>query len=268
MYTELSTGFGDHLACYRIGNGPREIILLHGLGATSGFWLPLISNLDKSKYRFTLFDIKGHGKSSFVNLSLRPSQIGLEIVNAIIQTGIKRYDIICHSFGGRIGLNILLNSDTPFLDKLFILDTYWPEFQARPTGNELQDKLNISFDLKQTDQTLTPSSIWQILVYNPSISKPRKSKRLSNAETWKRLVEDNNSRSNLDEEIDEHIDIESLKSLGDKLMMIYGEKSIFLPSGISSSKYLGISYELLLDSGHFFPRSHPESLATTIDKLY
>ena len=50
---------------YQLGKGPVDLLLLHGLAADSGFWLPLVSQIEMSKYTIHLLDLKGHGKSTF-----------------------------------------------------------------------------------------------------------------------------------------------------------------------------------------------------------
>ncbi|MDA9149630.1 alpha/beta hydrolase, partial [Synechococcus sp. AH-229-G18] len=99
----------EKLNYYQLGNGPNDILLIHGLAADSGFWLPLVNYIDKTKYTVNLIDLKGHGKSSFNDVAFLPSVLSLEVVELIETREYSNLILVGHSFGGRVVLNMLPN---------------------------------------------------------------------------------------------------------------------------------------------------------------
>jgi non-heme chloroperoxidase len=60
------TGDGVRLSYKIIGNGPRNLLLLHGWGGSANSWNGFIKALDPLKFRAIAYDIRGHGDSDKV----------------------------------------------------------------------------------------------------------------------------------------------------------------------------------------------------------
>lgn len=84
----------------------RDVLLLHGWGGSVDNWIP-VTNFLKDKCRVTVIDFPGHGQSG------DPAQSGwsvdeyFDFTAALIEKlGIAGCDIIAHSFGGRVTLQL------------------------------------------------------------------------------------------------------------------------------------------------------------------
>src|SRR6516225_10406600 len=60
------TDDGVRLTYKTVGDGPRNLLLLHGWGGSANSWNGFIRALDPGKFRAIAFDIRGHGDSDNV----------------------------------------------------------------------------------------------------------------------------------------------------------------------------------------------------------
>lgn len=155
---------------------------------------------------------------------------------------------------------------------LLILDTYWPEFQERPSvravlarseDNKLPEGLS--------DDDIPVSATKSLEIMRGRLSKKgkgvKKKKRSENIKAWDEIMKDQDEIRRIDEEVDQVIAIERIKSEKRRIHMVYGGNSIFIESGIHARDELGIECEILENARHFFPRSQPETIADKISKI-
>lgn len=87
------------------GEGPRTLVCLHGFLETSVMWnaLPL-----ENYARLILVDLPGHGKSSLTGIDSMHS-MALSVMEVLEKEGVSEYDVIGHSMGGYVGLELKRN---------------------------------------------------------------------------------------------------------------------------------------------------------------
>jgi pimeloyl-ACP methyl ester carboxylesterase len=256
---------------YQLGKGSVNLLFLHGLASDSGFWLPLISMIDKSKYTIHSIDLKGHGKSSFYNKNFLPSQLSHEVNESLIKYDLNDFILVCHSYGGRVGLNMLLSGTSSLApSQLLILDTYWPEYQQRPS---LQSVLERSADSSKIDpvaDNVPVSATHALNLMHARLKKTTlhvKQKRSKNLAAWENIIIDERLCQTIDSQVDEHIDLKKLKKLHGKVKLVYGGDSLFLASGQQASMSLGLDLHIIDNARHFFPRFQAAPLAELINEL-
>jgi len=84
--------------CYvRSGRG-GDILLIHGLAASSVLWQPLVSSLVDS-FRVTSLDLPGHGGSGSLPQVFSISDLSNLILRFIDEVGLERPLVVAHSFG-------------------------------------------------------------------------------------------------------------------------------------------------------------------------
>lgn len=94
----------------------KDVLLLHGWGANAQTMRPILDAL-KDEFRVTAIDFPGFGKSSEPPDSFGVPEFTEMIYKFIRQLGLKKPNIICHSFGGRVC--ILLSAEHPeIVDKI------------------------------------------------------------------------------------------------------------------------------------------------------
>ena len=84
----------------------RDVLLLHGWGGSVDNWIP-VTNFLKDKCRVTVIDFPGHGQSGEPDESGWAVDEYFDFTAAFIEKmGIAGCDIIAHSFGGRVTLQL------------------------------------------------------------------------------------------------------------------------------------------------------------------
>jgi len=81
----------------------KPVLLLHGWGGKTGSVKPIFDIL-KTKFSVYSLDLPGFGRSETPENAWGTSDYGLFIKEFIENFGIRKIDLIGHSFGGRIGI--------------------------------------------------------------------------------------------------------------------------------------------------------------------
>jgi len=262
----------EDLGYISVGSGVKNLVLIHGLASDSGFWLPLVSNLDKHEYTIHLVDLRGHGKSTFRNRSMMPSLLAKDIYKLCRSKHITRPLYVCHSFGGRVGLNLMQEKNGEDNSHLLILDTYWPEFQERPMVRAVIERSEDNTRPKElSDQDIPVSATRSLEIMRARLSKRsegiKKKKRQENIKVWNEIMNDQDEIRRIDNEVDQVIIIDEIQRVRDRIHMIYGGSSIFVDSAIHARDRLGIDCEILENARHFFPRYQAGFIAEKISKI-
>jgi pimeloyl-ACP methyl ester carboxylesterase len=110
---------GVKISFFKYGNGPKKILILHGFGSSIKSWKKLIVKFDPKQYTLYFPELPGFGQSqhppkpwqvknytSFINDLLKSQKITPEF-------------LVCHSFGGRISIQLLTQKNN-FQKAIFI----------------------------------------------------------------------------------------------------------------------------------------------------
>src|SRR5579863_4346621 len=82
----------------QIGDGPpRDLIMVHGLGANSGFWYTSAVRWFRRFGRVTLFDLPGHGESDMPETGYTPGHLARVLGELFDHLQISRAHLIAHS---------------------------------------------------------------------------------------------------------------------------------------------------------------------------
>jgi pimeloyl-ACP methyl ester carboxylesterase len=89
----------------QIGDGPpRDVVMIHGLGASSGFWYASAVQWFRRFGRVTLFDLPGHGESDLWPSGYTPERLAGVVRELLDHLQISRAHVVAHSFGGVVAL--------------------------------------------------------------------------------------------------------------------------------------------------------------------
>ncbi len=90
------------------GRGQRELVFLHGFGASRFTWRSWLDRLG-SDYRLHLLDLKGFGSAARPrDRAYSPTDLAHEVVRFLTSSGIRDYALVGHSMGGGIALSVTL----------------------------------------------------------------------------------------------------------------------------------------------------------------
>jgi pimeloyl-ACP methyl ester carboxylesterase len=103
--------------------GPCEdLVMVHGLGTSLSFWyLPHAARFAQ-RYRVTLYDLRGHGRSSMPTSGYAPAMLAQDLEALMDELGIERAHFVAHSFGGVVALSLARARPERFID-LVLADT-------------------------------------------------------------------------------------------------------------------------------------------------
>lgn len=95
---------GIQIQAYKFGNGPKNVLFLHGWQSHTFRWKAYIDALDKDEYTIYAFDAPGHGLSggSYLNVPFYG-----QIISHVIETIGDVYAIVGHSLGSFSALYML-----------------------------------------------------------------------------------------------------------------------------------------------------------------
>jgi pimeloyl-ACP methyl ester carboxylesterase len=89
------------------GNGPKTIVLVHGLASNAGFWRYAIPELSKN-YRVIAVDLPGYGKSGKGAYPYSMTWYANQIKKLADELKLDKFILVGHSMGGQIGIHFAL----------------------------------------------------------------------------------------------------------------------------------------------------------------
>jgi len=88
-----------------LGRG-RDVVAVHGIAANVAFWFPRVAPALGAAARVTMYDLRGHGHSEMPLRGYSPAEMANDLLGLLDHLGIARADLVGHSFGGGICLEL------------------------------------------------------------------------------------------------------------------------------------------------------------------
>ncbi|HHW76397.1 MAG TPA: alpha/beta hydrolase [Xanthomonadaceae bacterium] len=253
-----------------------DLVLIHGLAASLGFWQLGIVRPLSWLCRLTTYDLRGHGRSEIPATGYSIPQMADDLAALLDQLGLERVHLLGHSFGGAIALLfasrhpervrsvILADARLRALQPYHRLRDWndWPRWQPilRRAGIELNEsepeggyELLVAMARAQSRET----SALALPLFPPSAAGVRGN---GTAQRWLRLQEATSIRQDL--RLPDGLTPAVLRAIRPPVLGLYGENSPVLPTG-RALRRLCPHYDLQLvrNAGHFFPLTRPRRLA-------
>lgn len=263
-YVQFKCGAGENCA---------DLVMVHGLGTNLAFWCMPHAVAFSGLFRVTLFDLRGHGRSSMPIDGYTPQTLALDLQALLDDLGIARAHFVAHSFGGVVALCLACRAPERFVD-LVLADTQVSAVRQQPRPKDwtpdkrLQELLNRHHvDLDVNDPYFgfrLLNALARHEVQNHGLSPELAgllaplAKRNWNrtARQWLQLL----STTKAEEELmsDDGLTAERLRRLSFPILAIYGERSHNLSCGEWLRQlWEHASFCHIPGSGHLFPLSRP-----------
>lgn len=270
---------GARLAWQQLGEGP-DLILVHGLATSRAFWMPTAMRL-QTRFRVTLFDLRGHGYSSRPQQGYRPQDFAADLVGLMDALQLQRAALVGHSYGGAAALEAAgLIGDR--VTHLGLLDTRVARLQPlmrlhdgpRISEVEKQVAATTAHDwaaLPQVGYLFLEAAARMQLSGQPvqarddfaPFGQGRGAARAAKA--WLDLLDQTSARADLDQP---GMHEDRIAALAMPVYLIYAEYSRCAASAEALRRLLPQArYRLVADAGHFFPLSQPDWVAQWIEAL-
>lgn len=268
------------------GDGaPREdLVMVHGLATNMAFWyfnhaLPLAK-----KFRVTLYDLRGHGRSDMPSSGYSPEVLADDLAGLLDQLEIERAHFMAHSFGGVVTLNFACKQPER-VSSLVLADSHFSvgrNIQARAEwgyGQKFQPILDRhALDLDTNDRYFGPKLLtrvaeWQLKgwdvpaelleMVSPLLGKTGK----RTSADWLKLM----SETSAEAEMMTHDGLteERLRTLDFPIIAMYGDNS---PARLSGGELLALwphaEFRRVRDAGHFFPTLRPAEMLEACERFW
>jgi len=129
---------GTRLRLVRWGNGPRDVLLVHGLAEHAGRYEHVAARLVEAGYRVTLLELRGHGESEGQRGHTRRWHRYVEDMQVAGSLVGKPLAIVAHSMGGLVTLDTLRE---PYVPQVVGVALSNPLVQPSSTPGEFRTRL-------------------------------------------------------------------------------------------------------------------------------
>ena len=260
--------------------GCAPIVLVHGLAASSAFWLRGSEEIS-AFHPVLLYDLRGHGRSAMPPGHYSASDMADDLIELLDFLGIHAVTLAGHSFGGGVALHAALKWPGR-LDGLVLADTRLNHFQPRMTPaswpNWEQRKLRLQeLGIEIADdepeggfRLLTEVARLQMRGGSLGEHVPRwvvelcgQAQSQFTATRWLELIETTPALAEFS--AGPHITPAALSELNSRILAIYGENSPAMPSATAlREERPDIDLRIVPNAGHFFPPTKPEAFTTPV----
>lgn len=281
MKTIAPSGVSINYRC--VGEG-EDIVLIHGLATSYGFWrldvlLPLAS-----KHRVTIYDLRGHGYSGMPSSGYTPVDMAEDLDHLLDHLKMPKAHLIGHSMGGVIALQYALlypqrvRSLTVADSRLRVFQPTqrpkdWPNWTA---ANKTLQELGIFIPEDEPDSGIwllekLASPEWQKAknkLKGSALSVPFNSINGGNysAKQWLKLLNTTTARQDFTYSMGPTK--EELSTIQQPVLAIYGEKSQMLPSLGGLKDYLPNCKTVIIPkAGHFCLLSKPKLFVDSVSQF-
>lgn len=103
---------GARLNYLQVGpdSGAEDLVMVHGLATSLAFWYLPYASVFGDRYRVTVFDLRGHGRSEMTAGGYSPQAQAADLEGLMDHLGIGRAHFVAHSFGGVVALGLARRS--------------------------------------------------------------------------------------------------------------------------------------------------------------
>ena len=264
--------------------GPQEdLVMVHGLATNMAFWYFHYAAVFARRYRVTVYDLRGHGRSEMPADGYTPQNLGRDLEALLDHLGIARAHFLVHSFGGVVALN-LARVAPERLASLVLADTHISA--ARGSAGQvwdhgagmqkLLDAAGVALDTRdpyfgyrlltavsrmRLDHRSVPPGLDKLV--GPLVANGGS----RTAAQWLRLMETTPAEPELMGE--DGLSLESLRRLRFPILAMYGDNS---QARLTGEELLSVwphaEFRRVRDAGHFFPTSRPAEVIQACSRFW
>jgi pimeloyl-ACP methyl ester carboxylesterase len=285
MPTIETNGIRTHYMQLDIESGERceDLVMVHGLGTSMSFWyLPHAVELSK-RYRVTLYDLRGHGRSSMPLSGYSAATLGRDLRALLDALGIERAHLVGHSFGGVVALDVACQLPGRIIDLVLAASqTFALRHLQRPHQGVFAEKLKLLLDQNGIELDLDGpffgfhllgalARLQMLQVELPPEANAMLGPLLGNnslrtARLWLQLLESTSAQDELMS--DDGLTEGRLRDLDAPVLALYGERSRAIAAGMQLKNQLPRATFGTLPGGHFFPSTQAAAFKERSERFW
>jgi len=258
-----------------------DLVMVHGLATSLAFWYLPYTSVFAQRYRVTVFDLRGHGRSELTEGGYSPQAQAADLEGLMDHLGIERAHFIAHSFGGVVTLGLARRSPHR-VASLVLADTQVSATRHMPVEStphsrliqSLLDSNGIDLDVQSeffgydlltkvaemvTRSEELPEDLLELL--GPQLGKhPRRT-----AKRWLDLVDRGHNELLADDGLTPAV----LRSFRFPVLAMYGDRSRARTTGeYLHSLWPQSDFLTVPNAGHFFPSSRSTEVIAACDAFW
>lgn len=268
------------------GDDSREhLIMAHGLATNLAFWYLPYAPVFAKRFRVTLFDLRGLGRSEMTPTGYTPQNLGRDMLGLMDHLGIDKAHLMAHSFGGVVALNLAV-AEPSRVRSLVLADTHIsavrhasddaPEWSNRDQVQSVLDRHGIDLDAQdpyfgfrlltriahlQERHEDVPADL--IALAGPALG--RQGNRT--AAQWVKLMTE--TQAEFEFMGDDGLTLDALRRLTFPILALYGDHSqARLTGGELLDVWPHAEFRRVRDAGHFFPVSRPDDVMVECGRFW
>lgn len=265
-------------------DGREELVMVHGLATSLAFWYLQYVPAFQDRFRITLVDMRGHGKSEVTPDGYTPAELARDLSGLLDHLGVESAHFLAHSFGGVVTMNLACQQPGR-VRSLVLADTHISavrhvetaqEWQHGQTLQEILDRHGLDLNTREPYfgyKLLTRVAQWQLNGLTvPSelaqLAGPLMGQRNNGAaKRWIHLMSTTGAEAQLMG--DDGLTLEKLRRFDFPIMAMYGDHS---QARLTGSELLDVwphaVFRRVRDAGHFFPTSKPEEVISGCQRFW
>lgn len=250
------------------GRGCDDMVMVHGLATNLAFWFFPYARVLTKRYRVTLFDLRGHGRSQMTASGYTPAALAEDLAGLLDHLGIGRTHVLAHSYGGVVALG-LARLNPQRVASLVLADAHLSlarggcgeGWERREAVQQLVDRYGLGLDTRDpyfgfelltraarllvSEQEVPPGALDLL---GPTLGKLGR----RTARQWLKLMATTRALEELTE--DDGLTLDTLQSFHFPTLALYGDQSLARPTGeLLRRGWPQAEFRLLRNAGHFFP---------------
>ena len=93
-----------------IGNGPTNVVVIHGWFWDHRVFTPIFDCLDATRYTYAFIDIRGYGNSSDVSGAYTIGEVAADAIGLADELGWREFHVVGHSMGGKAAQKVAMDA--------------------------------------------------------------------------------------------------------------------------------------------------------------
>ncbi|MBK1712115.1 alpha/beta fold hydrolase [Rubrivivax gelatinosus] len=264
---------------------PREdLIMVHGLAANLAFWYMPYAQAFAKRFRVTLFDLRGHGRSEATPDGYTPQELGQDLLGLMDELGIRRAHLVAHSFGGVVALNAACREPAR-VASLVLCDTHISAARRHSVPRDWSNRAHVQAVLDRHGLVLDThdpyfgyrllTEVAHLQIRHEPVGEDllalvgpmlgRNGKRT--AAQWVKLMDETAAGTQLMG--DDGLDVQALHRLLFPILALYGDHS---QARLTGGELLQVwphgEFRRVRDAGHFFPVSRPADVMHECERFW
>jgi pimeloyl-ACP methyl ester carboxylesterase len=267
------------------GDGAREdLVMVHGLATNLAFWYFHYAAEFSRRFRVTMLDLRGHGRSEMPADGYSPTQMARDLGGLLDRLGIARAHFVAHSFGGVVALKFACEQPER-VRSLVLADSHVAAVRRLGPprdwtyGQGIQailDRHGLDLDTQHPYfgyHLITRMAQWQLQgtevpaeladLVNPLMGNSAK----QTAKRWLALMETTSAKAEMMG--DDGLALDELRKLRFPILALYGEHShAHLTGEALLDVWPQAEFRGVRGAGHFFPASRSREMISDCARFW